>query len=222
MAIPVIEGSLATDNSTTTDISVNRAPGIVAGELLLIFIHTRTDSNTNSITTIPSGWSQVYEISNSGASRMQHSVYSRIADGTEGAVETFGRSVSDNVGSYYLRVSGAEGTDVVGAEKDSGVAATAMTVFGLTTTKDDSLIIAFGGIRSNSTTGTSTSNWSAGTSLLANISSGIFYRSMAIAGATGDMQVNFDASAKRIGRMFSISPKLPATATSAIMMGANF
>lgn len=113
-------------------ISVDLPSGITTGELLLLHV---SGYDTLGLST-PSGWTLLEHDDTTG---VDHSVFWRTADGSEGS--TLSISLTDSSGASYqcLRISGADGFDTVTTTYDYGVASLDATV---TTADTNRLIVA--------------------------------------------------------------------------------
>lgn len=126
------------DNAATT-------PSIPAGttdnDLMLLF-----DANTGSVvTSAPSGWTALFEISNSNFH--MHVMYRRFVSGDSGPTVDFSSAAGDVhysvIGSYRGVVNTGDPTDVLGATSTNASANDIGPVTGITTTENDAAIIVF-------------------------------------------------------------------------------
>lgn len=92
--------------SNATSHTVNLPSGIVAGNLLLVFFSSDGSTVTH---TFPAGWTKILAEAGSGQT---NSVWSRFADGSEGATITVTTSALEQSSHTSYRLSGAHASTV--------------------------------------------------------------------------------------------------------------
>jgi len=103
MAYPIVQAtSTYTQVNTVSSNNVSLPSGIQSGELLLLFVQVASGS---TITT-PSGWN-LEQTQGSGIHEL--ALYSRVADGTEGATVNVLLSTARRNLAFVFRVSGHDG-----------------------------------------------------------------------------------------------------------------
>lgn len=186
---PVVESASSGNNGTTaTSVVVNMPSGVTTGDLLIAQVTISTNVTPNT----PSGWT--LERSDVAAGNIVRSfIFSRVADGTEGATQTFDAPGSGRWAAGILRISGADTTtpvDVDGATVDNGnPASTNMVAPSVTTTVDNTLVLRFyalsDGRNSNSTPTGLTEAYDTASGFGAGVTCSCAYVDQASAGASG-------------------------------------
>jgi len=148
-------------NANGGNLTINKPTGAAAGDLCVYVVYWEPDTNT--ITTIPTGFTSQIKQVNTGAFMLE--VFAKILDGTEGTTFTFGDSAPGNqwrsiVGACYSGGAGSPLTDVSGGSQADGVIATGQTAPSVTTTvADDMLTWGYGNYSgTNPTTMSGTAN----------------------------------------------------------------
>lgn len=130
-----VAGSLITASAAaTTSYSVNLPDGIQAGELLVIIVGNGDGyfgdfiSPTSRDLTAPAGWNYRFG-QKTGDINQNYMIFTRTADGTEGASVTFISTGNTDWQGLALRVEGADTTDPIeNTAIYSGTASTQVTI----------------------------------------------------------------------------------------------
>lgn len=146
MAVPVVEGFTTYSVDTTrNDIPLTKPSGVATDDLLMLIVVNEDNVETTANWDTHSGWTRHFNHGNTSVDT-HIAMYTRIADGTEGATETVTfTGGADYVCGWYLRISGADTTTpihLVGSPDQSGSNRSSATGPSITTTEDDCL--AFG------------------------------------------------------------------------------
>lgn len=145
MAVPVIAGINSTimGGITTEAVTIDKPANVASGDCLL-FIPMNEDSTDPDSFAIPTGWSEEFQVGWSFPD-VKAALFSRIADGTEGASETSDVLTGlDYAIGWYLRITGAHPTNpvhVVGPGSATSNSTT-RTAASITTTVDDCIAFA--------------------------------------------------------------------------------
>ena len=226
---PVIESfTTALSGVGAQDLVVDIPAGTQAGDLLVAFWGNEEGSGTLRFTDEP-GWTN--QVSNMGGSVPDYAgrIMTRVADGTEGANVTFSLTVASlRQCAIILRISGFDPDniiDVIGSEFNEATGGRPSVIAGVTTTKADTLVLAFGG--AEGTEGTEFGGaamfgvgWEAAASVFSSVVSSQTGLALAIAqqarGAIGTVyQANAQFRQARGGGGLSISiNKAPSAASS--------
>ncbi len=101
----VMAVATTSDNTVANDHALNMPSGIVSGELLLVIM------NGAGVNQTPSGWSKMLE--NTGISAGELAIYTRTADGAEGATVTFNfqSGATAPAAAVAYRISGWSGVE---------------------------------------------------------------------------------------------------------------
>lgn len=142
---PTVISSTGTLGSGVTPVNAALPSGIVAGDLLVMFIAAGTASG--AVITTPTGWTQV-AVQTAGN---RSGAYYKIATGTEGATQAVTLSTNSDTSSFnVLLIRGATGINVSGAFSAND-ATSPLTNTGITPTATG-LLLGFWSIRSGGTT----------------------------------------------------------------------
>lgn len=139
MVAPVLAAFTSTNSGGTrvTSFNVTKPGGVVSGDLLLIIAGSDDTGGSDSFGNI-TGWIKEYGEVDTGAGG-SFAVYSRVADGTEGATETVTHDLAESFG-WYVRLTGA---DTATPFNVKGTVATSTSnsfaIGGVTTTAPDAL-----------------------------------------------------------------------------------
>ena len=139
----VIPASLSFTVEVTRDtgaspISATAPSGIESGDLLIMAL--ASDSiNPNEYTT-PTGWALEVEGGSSNGTRLN--IYSRTADGTEGATQDIAWTGTNEQVVAYYRIPGASSVEVIGTASATGNVSS-NTAPAITTLSNNSLALAF-------------------------------------------------------------------------------
>jgi len=142
MAVPVIASSTtAKDETTGLSYTIAKPSGVVSGDVL--YIIAATDSATDTITT-PTGFTYENDIAATSVARFY--LFSRRADGSEGATVTITHAGNRYKSAVYLRVTGVDAgiTDLTHqyAELDDTATTLTHTSPSITTTEVECLILS--------------------------------------------------------------------------------
>lgn len=151
MAAPVIQSTGTGSSSSSSSVSISKPSGLASGDLCLVVIHGFNPS-ASPAANAKTGWTLLSEIWHSGFYEYIAAYY-RIADGTEGASEsfTFTNSAHELIGRWF-RISGADTSNPVNVSSFStSGSAEEPAVPSVTTTVDDCLHI--GAFTESNTTG---------------------------------------------------------------------
>ena len=172
MALSYRAGSFqSAGGASTASTAVNKPAGGASGDVFVTAVYLETDTNT--ITTVPSGWTLLFAEANTAAFKLH--TYAKLAGGSEPASYTWGFNVAGFNAVVTGAYSGGTGTGTLldlanGAQADAAITS-AQTAPSITTTgADRMLVFAFGTFAGTTVTGTSgaASNYrgqSAGTAL---------------------------------------------------------
>lgn len=138
---PVIEAfTLGSDRSGTSGV-VNKPSGVQVGDLLVILAMLEEDGDGTIFNSL-SGWTKEFEYGDTTADA-RIAMYWRIATGSEAASEDVTATAACYGKSWYLRISGADGTTpihLVGSENEGN--ANSLEASSITTTSNNTLVIA--------------------------------------------------------------------------------
>ena len=143
MAIPVLEGTLATNGgAASTTINVNRVTGIVVGELLLLIVANDWSGTDAQFSNNVTGW-EFIGTSGDNVADAHIGTWWRIADGTEPSTVTVTALNANELTGHYTRISGAHATTPINVSNfTQGGVATTHTIPAVTTTAIECLAIA--------------------------------------------------------------------------------
>ena len=175
---------------SAASVSANLPSGIVAGDLLVMFVSIATA--TASIITTPTGWTQFL----AQVTTQRTGAYYKIATGSEGATQSVSLSTNGNTASFNVLLIRNQGsTYTVGAFAASDTTSP-ITNAGITPS-DPGLLLGFWAIRASGETPVSVTGGPSGMTL-ANIASGytgndaitnaVYYQDQA-ATATGTREI---------------------------------
>lgn len=102
MAFPEVKGTSTDQKNNVTSHDVFLPVGVVPGELLLAFF----GDSFNSLVTFPVGWTKITDFTATSGQTIKLSVYSRIADGSEGTKITITTGSSESSVFTAYRISG--------------------------------------------------------------------------------------------------------------------
>lgn len=215
MSLPVIASKGAVDANTDTTSSPAAPSGIVAGDLLLLFIVCH-DSTSISVPN----WAPVGSVSDSGNS-VKAALFSRTATGTgpDAPTATFGTSVDFAAIIYRLNnQNGGTFTDVVGTNSQpSGTTPTVPTV---TTTFTDELLVFLTGFMSLPSS--APSGWTQETAdVSTNLRIRIFSEPALSAGNYGGEGFTLASSAAEAGLLIAIKSTTSSSSTPDLLMGGT-
>lgn len=131
-------------------LQINVPAGAQSGDLLLAVLGTDDTGGANNYTPTPTGWTLEYH-GGTGTSDSTITVFSRVADGTEGASVDFGGGTSDDMGGALFCIPGG---GAVTAGTGADILGTTITAPSVTTTAAGSLVFAVGTQDGGDTTGT--------------------------------------------------------------------
>jgi hypothetical protein len=121
---------------------MTKPSGVVAGDFLVIVVGNRGTVGTSQFSDDVTGWAQLSEQQAlTGGVYIDHSIYTRRADGTEGSTTTITSTSANKYNGHYLRISGTRGIDVSAHQSENG--GTTHTCPSITTTEDDCLAIYY-------------------------------------------------------------------------------
>jgi len=104
-SFPVVAASATTnDTVASTTANVNLPAGIVAGNLLLLYLTVTNPGSTNPVITVPSGWTQLQAAAFGSSSR--GAVFWKFASGSEGATVSIVTAALATRTSVALRITG--------------------------------------------------------------------------------------------------------------------
>lgn len=219
-SIPVIESNTKTfqTDATLKSITINKPSGVEIGDLLIIIVCNNPLSHTvpwDGVTYKPSGFDLSKVDGSYGAFT---AVFTKIADGTEGATSTITNTGADSdIQGFYVRISGVDTTTPIGV-----IGSTLnldnqnpTNVPSITTVNDNSLIIAaasFNGSDTSPYTVTGTTGWvevdAYDGARAGSVASGIFcYKDQVTAGTTGDCIISTTSTDEVSCWQFSINPE---------------
>lgn len=134
---PIVESSASTSYSANqTSHAVDLPSGVSSGDLLLLWFCM--DSTTGTVTT-PTGWN----LEEGPLLQTDRSIlYSRIADGLEGATVTVATSTSESSTAIAVRISGADNFITASGSAPSGIMANPTSV--TATASAESILLCFG------------------------------------------------------------------------------
>lgn len=206
------------NDGTSGPLTATKPTGVQSGDGLLIFAFSSSVSNQADFIDDLTGWT--FEgTAGDGTADAHIAVYSRIADGTEGATESWDNTQDVTVlGTYYLRISGVDSADFPHlVSLSSAGPTTAHTISSITTTADNTLVFYAAGIDGGQTAAISGTGWTeiaeednlSGGQLTITFGS----RTLASAGSTGDATLTLGASD---GAAFGQIAVAPSTASSGV------
>ncbi len=208
MAIVVESTSSAVPGGSGTTIAINTPAGVQAGEVLIAFVSCAFTSGTFSASA--SGWTLVRQRQHSN-NQQGLAVLVRIAQVGEPASHTFNINVTGSSRrGIMLRLSGADSTAPIdGTPSDNIGTGTTVTATGITTTRNNSLVMMAANWSTNSANFTPSGMT---TTLAINRLAGAHVL-QSTAGATGNKTAAIDNSTW-VGILFAISeqqapPNLP-------------
>jgi len=217
MPIPVFEGSaVSSDGSSVSSLVVAKAAGVVAGELLVMFvINERADVTTDTY-NVPTGWTKIGAglIPTSSSMDCSGMAYWREASGDTGDdAPTVTWTGGARCVGWYIRISGADVVDpinVVGAitQSFSGSPVNIITITSATTDAADCLAFYYVSFDGNDGNPFSVdAAWTERGDDAASSRSGGCWgtQDMASAAATGTAVVTSSANDGQIGRIFAIN-----------------
>lgn len=177
-AAAIAHRATATANAgqNSSNITINKPPGVVAGDVMIAVIAKNV--STIGITTAPSGWLQIDQrpIRTDGANNKIHgATFYRVADGSEGSNFSFGlgggtsAAPSNGAAGAIVAFSGVAGSGGVHADGSPGgpfdvatgtirinPTGSAVTADSITTQTDNAAVVMLGMVGGNSFTW---SNW---------------------------------------------------------------
>jgi hypothetical protein len=209
MAAPVYASSAASGVGTTVaNVTVTKPTGVSAGDLLVALTYANTAA---ALWAGPAGWSKIAE----NTTQCSTAVFTRVADGSEGANFTFTRSGTslNTAGAVVVRITGASGvTPAAGIGFDTD---TTLDLPSITPTVADTLLLQLVGRVSGGSSwtppGTATERFdidSSGTAL--DVAGG---DEVVGAGATGTRTWTMAASANSRGAIIAVNPVATASGT---------
>jgi hypothetical protein len=142
MAAPVVS-STEIGSGTSGSATVDKPTGVTSGDTLVIVMFSFNDGSVSGLT----GWTNRTV---AGTSTCQMDVFTREADGTEGASETLTQAAGNDVELIYARVTGGDYDGITVADPSRVDALSANPAFyAITTPADDALVLACAGWRTN-------------------------------------------------------------------------
>lgn len=222
MAVPVADWANATTGVLTPGqpISLAKPTGVSSGDLLIIFVGNDSQTATaqwDGTTYLPTGFT-FWLTGGDTASDAAVAVFTRVADGTEGATFSVPAQSSVDFWAICVRVSHASGFDgthmnVLAASVDLLASASSHPLTAVTSTKADGLgfgVLSFDG-GDGPTFTTSSTGWTirqeiqSGTGA-ANASGCVADKDMATAGSTGTLTIASALADGSAGFQFVITP----------------
>lgn len=228
MSTPIYQTSTNNYAGATATLTLTKPSAVKRGDMLYLLVGNEWNGNEDlQFTDNLTGWNLEASEGNKQA-RSFIGVFSRLADGTEGATEDVVATDSSNMLGLYIHVRNVEPAapvNVMGAVSTDNTNLAAQTATTATTTVDNCLVIAF--IHSWSATlspmTTATANWTmienaTGTNGAVSIAT----RELSTAGTTGDMAFTFVVGQTNRSKaiQFAIAPHLNRAA--AAMIGSGF
>jgi hypothetical protein len=191
MASPAVVNTSSFNDAASTSHAVTLPASIVAGNLLLVFFTTGTAGCTS---TIPTGWSALYQDVNITASLFASCFY-KTADGTEGATLTITTSGSTKIAANAWQISGWSGTPTVSTVKTGASTTPSSNILSPTGSSADFLFLTIAHV-----------------SVFSNTSS---YPSSYINGVNAQTSASGDASTTSASRQLTTTSETPGSFTMA-------
>jgi hypothetical protein len=116
MAITVVSISTPYTSTSTTSVTVNTPSGVQAGHLLIA--HISWESNSNLISSVPSGWTQIFNAT-AGTRAIRHALYYKVATASEPSSYTWGLSSAAEAIGFVMAFSGVETSSPIGNYSNS-------------------------------------------------------------------------------------------------------
>ena len=228
MSAPIYQTSTNNYAASTTTLTLTKPSAVKRGDMLYLLVGSdHSADETPQFTDNLTGWNLEIAEGNKTA-RAWIGVFSRLADGTEGATESVVAADANNLLGLYIHVRNVEISDpthVIGTVSSNDANLTAQTATSLTTTINNCLVISFIHSQDSSLSPmtTATSGWS----MIENVTGttgamSIATRELVTAGVSGDMVFTFNTpNANRSKAIqFALAPHL--NRASAMMVGSSF
>lgn len=142
MTVASIRNTQTATTTGATSITVTKPTGTASGDVLLLYL---AKDGSDSVTTGPTGFTYQSALSGVIGGTMEFRVFTRTADGSEGASFSFSSWGSTEAAACYcVAIRDTAGIDVSGAILSSGNSS-GETVAALTTTVNDTFLVGFAG-----------------------------------------------------------------------------
>jgi len=116
MAITVVSISTPYTSTSTPSVTVNTPSGVQAGHLLIA--HIVWESNSDLISSVPSGWTQIFNAT-AGTRVIRHALYYKIAASNEPSSYTWGLSSAVEAIGFIIAFSGVDTASPIGNYSNS-------------------------------------------------------------------------------------------------------
>jgi LPXTG-site transpeptidase (sortase) family protein len=225
-AVPVVEAAIAlrgvvtTATTATTNLTINKPVGVVAGDVMIVNI-AKVGNNTNAPTLV--GWTLIDGRSLAGTTLRYGAVLYRVVDGTEGASFTFalGAGTTGSVGSIvaFSGVDAVTPFDVASGLISVQASQTAVAATTKTTVTTNTVVVMFGQAAASAPTWSGWTTTSPGAltelydnQLAGNASVGAAWATKPTAGATGAGVATLSAAERNGGILIALRAAAVATA----------